>query len=80
MYEHVRASFSKADLLLSLNSLFHEYLVFPCLLIVSGYLLQLSGLHEQLVLVGGCGLLEEVSASVLAEDGDRVVDLDGAVV
>ena len=80
MYEHVHASFSKADLLLSLNSLFHEYLVFPCLLIVSGYLLQLSGLHEQLVLVGGCGLLEEVSASVLAEDGDRVVDLDGTVV
>ena len=76
----MRASFSKADLLLSLNSLLHEYLVFPCLLVVGGYLLQLSGLHEQLVLIGGCGLLEEVSASVLAEDGDWVVDLDGAVV
>lgn len=69
-----------AHQLLSLNPLHHELLVFRCLLIVCGYLLQLGGLHEQLVLVGGCGLLEEVSAGVLAQDGNWVVDLDGTVV
>lgn len=70
----------KADHLLSFNSLHHEFLVFRGLLVVRGYLLQLGGLHEQLELVRGCGLLEEVPAGVLAEDGDWVVDLDGAVV
>ena len=73
-------AYVKADQLLSFDSLGHELLVFLGLLVVRGYLLQLGGLHEQLELVGGRGLLEEVSAGVLAEDGDWVVDLDGAVV
>ena len=62
------------------NCCLHQFLFLFGVLIVDGYLLEVSGLHKELVLCRGFGAVEEVPTSVLVKERHRVVDLDAAVV
>ncbi len=63
-----------------LDPFFHTLVLLLSSLIVTGNLLQERSLHEELVLVLGVTLLQEVSAGILVEQGYRIIHLDIAVV